>query len=143
MSNTPRKGIESCKHFNSCSANLCPLFPSIEDSVLPWYPDEEICKLHRAPEWVKRQRRIAKRTLPEDVNRFYTVQMLKHRCRIGKGVKGLKPEQAGTSRDTRRRAEAEWIAKRKPIPELSAEQAETQRERLRKALGRNENVKSA
>ena len=54
-----------------------------------WLPDEEICnKLGRI---TKNQRKIAKRT--KSFNTYYTIEMLKHDCKISKGIKGIDPDK--------------------------------------------------
>ncbi|GAG01481.1 unnamed protein product, partial [marine sediment metagenome] len=77
-----------CRNFDSCSASLCPL--DLEHLKIGiWYPDEEICRKKTVPDWIRRQRKIAKKT--RDPNSYFTYPMLNHDCIIGKGMVGLEP----------------------------------------------------
>jgi len=79
-----------CRHFEFCSASLCPLDPE-HSKVGTWYPDEEICRLKTVPNWVKIQKKIAKKT--KDKNTYYTYEMLNRSCKVGTGMTGLNPEK--------------------------------------------------
>ena len=81
---------DQCRHFDSCSASLCPLDPEHLKAVI-WYPDEEICQLKSVPNWVKSQKKIAKKT--KDKNTYYTYEMLNRNCRVGRGMTGLNPDE--------------------------------------------------
>ena len=79
-----------CRHFDSCSATLCPLEPEhLKDRI--WYPDEEICRLKTVPNWVKIQKKIVKKT--KDKNTYYTYEMLNRNCKVGTGMTGLNPDR--------------------------------------------------
>jgi hypothetical protein len=107
-----------CKYFDGCSAPLCPKDEDIADRT--WFPDEDICRLADIPDWVKRQRKISRKAAPGG---YFTVAMLRHDCRISKGMKGIDPD--GT--DTERAAdETAWF---KAHPVITAEL----REKLRAA----------
>jgi len=60
------------------------------------------------PAWVKRQRRISKLGIPWTAG-YFTIEMLKHSCRISKGLKGLDPDK---DPKTRPEDAAAWIAAR-------------------------------
>ena len=79
-----------CRHFDSCSASLCPLDPE-HLKIEIWYPDEEICRLKTVPNWVKIQKKISKRT--KDNNKYYTYKMLNQNCKICRGILGLNPDK--------------------------------------------------
>lgn len=69
--------IEKCKYFEECSAPLCP---KDEESLKYgiWYKDEEICKLKFVDDWIKKQRKIAKKD--KDGFTVFTYKMLCHNC---------------------------------------------------------------
>jgi hypothetical protein len=81
-----KDGQMDCKYFDGCSAPLCPNDAGIADRV--WFPDEDICRLADVPEWVKRQRKIAKKAaLGCTLRGYFTVAMLKQDCHISRGIK--------------------------------------------------------
>lgn len=81
---------ENCKHWDYCSAPLCPKdIESLKNGI--WYPDEEICREVPSPLWVKRQKKIMKRY--NDGSKFFTISMLEHDFIIRKGIKGINPEK--------------------------------------------------
>jgi hypothetical protein len=108
-----------CKYFDGCSAPLCPKDEGVADRT--WFPDEDICRagnhprLADAPEWVKRQRKVSRKAAPGG---YFTLAMLKHDCRICKGMKGIDPD--GTDRERAAR-EAAWFKAR---PVMTAEMRE-------------------
>ena len=83
---------KNCKFYESCSAPLCPILLDKRNSNYIWYPDEEICRKRKgAPDWVKQQRKIAKKAKPENCCRYFTLEMLKVHFRVTKNVLGLDP----------------------------------------------------
>jgi hypothetical protein len=48
-----------CRHFDGCSAPLCPRDEGIADRT--WFAGEGVCRLADIPDWVKRQRKIVKK----------------------------------------------------------------------------------
>jgi hypothetical protein len=84
--------VMDCKYFDGCSAPLCPRDEGVTDRT--WFPDEDICRLADAPEWVKWQRRVSK------------------------GMKGIDPD--GTDKE-RAADEAAWF---KAHPVMTAEMRE-------------------
>jgi hypothetical protein len=105
-----------CKYFDGCSAPLCPKDEGIADRT--WFADEDICRLADVPAWVKRQRKVSRRAAPGG---YFTVAMLRHDCRIPKGMKGIDPD--GT--DAERAAdEAAWF---KSHPVMTEEEREKKR----------------
>jgi hypothetical protein len=77
-----------CKYFDVCSASLCPRDGGVADRT--WFPDEEICRLADVPDWAKRQRKISRRAAPGG---YFTLAMLRHDCRIARGIKGIDPDE--------------------------------------------------
>ncbi len=79
-----RSLAESCRWWESCRAPLCVVDPhSLQYGV--WNPDEQICRKNPKPNWVKQQRRIAKRG--DNGMGAFTVRMLRARC-IARGPGG-------------------------------------------------------
>jgi hypothetical protein len=90
-----------CKYFDGCSAPLGPRDEGVADRT--WFPDEDICRLADVPGWVKRQRKVSRKAA---LGGYFTLAMLRHDCRISKGMKGIGPD--GT--DKKRVAdEAAWF----------------------------------
>ena len=81
---------DQCRHFDYCSATLCPLDPEYL-KIKIWYPDDEICRLKTVPNWVKTQKKIAKKT--KDKNTYYSYEMLSRNCKVGTGMTGLNPDK--------------------------------------------------
>jgi hypothetical protein len=117
-----------CKYFDGCSAPLCPKDEGIADRT--WFADEDICRLANTPEWVKRQRKISKKAA---MGGYFTVAMLKHDCRISRGMKGIDPD--GTDRE-RAAEEAAWFTAHPVITEEEREKYKATAEKLNaKSLG--------
>ena len=85
---------DQCRHFDCCSAPLCLLDEKHLKADI-WYPDEEICRLKKIPDWIKRQKKIGKKT--KDKNTYYTYEMLNRNCKVGKGMTGLNPDKSEES----------------------------------------------
>lgn len=72
-----------CRSFEKCSAPICPL-DHPENAI--WYKNESTCTKSPIPKWVKRQRRIAKKTNnPDD---YFTLKIL-----MSTGRTGINPEK--------------------------------------------------
>ena len=82
---------DQCRHFDSCSAPLCPLDEKHLKGDI-WYPEEEICRLKKIPDWIKQQKKIAKKTKEKDT--YYNYEMLNRNCRVGNGMTGLNPDKS-------------------------------------------------
>jgi hypothetical protein len=83
---------KNCKFYESCSAPMCPILSDEQNENYCWYPDEEICRSRKGiPDWIKQQRKIAKKAKPENYWHYFTLEMLKVRFRITSNVKGLDP----------------------------------------------------
>jgi len=87
-------------------------------------PDEEICRKRNAPAWVKAQRKIAKKT--KDNDKYFTYEMLNRNCRITSGIVGLDPDR---SEEPQLRS---WLARHKLKKELTPEEKQEIRERLKR-----------
>lgn len=85
---------EQCKHFECCSAPLCPLDEKHLKTGI-WYPDEDICRLKKITDWIKQQKKIAKKSKDKDT--YYTYEMLNRNCKVGNGMTGLNPDIAEES----------------------------------------------
>ena len=82
---------DQCRYFDTCSAPLCP--PDLEHLKTGiWYPDEEICRLRKIPDWVKQQKKIAKKAKDKDT--YYANEMLNCNCKVGNGMTGLNPDKS-------------------------------------------------
>ncbi len=81
--------MTNCQCFDKCSAPFCPLDRESLGGV--WYPNEEICRNRKfaSLDWIKRQKKIAKRA--KQIDRYFTLEMLKHNCIVGKAMTGLDP----------------------------------------------------
>jgi hypothetical protein len=84
-----------CRYYQSCSAPLCPVLLDEQNSNYIWYPEEEICRRRKGiPDWIKQQRKVAKKAKPENCWHYFTLDMLKVRFRVTSSVKGLDPNMA-------------------------------------------------
>jgi hypothetical protein len=115
----PDRGVSrNCKYFVDCSAPMCPRDTGLANTA--WFADEPICRLHDVPEWVKRQRKIAKTGVNETAGCF-TLPMLERRCMIKKGLTGIDPDCTDLEWEV---AEKRWLEKHpemKPIPDEDRE----------------------
>jgi hypothetical protein len=83
---------QKCKYFCDCSAPLCPEDPeSLSHSS--WFADEEICRKRPVPEWVKRQRRIAKKLNFDNERGCFTKKMLERKAKISFKMHGVDPSK--------------------------------------------------
>lgn len=123
-----------CNNFDSCNAPICPRDPESVNKCI-WYPGEAICSLVDVPEFVKRQRRIAR--LASDTG-YFTAEMLGHGFILRKGLRGLDPDRPAMYRteDVQR-----WLDDH---PAISEEKRAKMRERALKNLpsSSGENVSS-
>jgi hypothetical protein len=94
--------MRDCRYFDSCSVPLCPKDDGA--AVCVWFLDEEMCRCSGVPEWVKRQRRMRRRTA---AGFCFTLAMLAHECRISKNMKGIEPNGIDTERAADEKA---WFA---------------------------------
>jgi hypothetical protein len=95
---------------------LCPRDEGVADRT--WFADEDICRLADVPEWVKRQCKVSRKAAEDG---YFTLAMLRHDCRISKGIKGIDPD--GTDKE-RAACEAAWF---KAHPVITEEEREKKR----------------
>ena len=82
-------GPNECRFYEGCTAPLCPLNTNLGRSI--WYPGEPVCHLKEAPDWARKQRRIAR--LPGiDHSRCFTIRMLTSLAQVNKGLQGIPPD---------------------------------------------------
>ena len=98
---------------------------------IAWFANEPVCRLHDVPEWVKRQRKIAKTSATETAGCF-TLLMLERRCVIGKKISGIDPDMAEAEQ---KEAENFWLEKHPPIKPKSVEEREKMAARMRLLRG--------
>lgn len=115
---------KECRYYDDCSAPFCPLDPeSLKHGI--WYPDEEICQKHSVPDWVRVQRKIAKKT--SDVDKYFTFEMLARIYKVTQGIVGLDPDKDEKPQLKR------WLEKHPPKRELTEKEKAVLRERMKKA----------
>lgn len=73
-----------CSSFGKCSAPICPL-DHPENAI--WYPTEPTCVKSPMPKWIKKQRRIAKKT--KRLDDYFTLKILMSTGRTGINPDGL------------------------------------------------------
>jgi hypothetical protein len=90
------KNKNTCHSFQKCSAPLCPELNN-PDNI--WYPDEEICRCRKYSclSWIKKQRKIAKKTVNRDF--YFTKDDLDRIRRVTQNTKGQNPD-TNKGRDT-------------------------------------------
>ena len=119
---------KECPRYKDCGAPMCPL--DIEHlDIVAFYPDEEICKKTPAPDWVRAQRKIAKKA--KDKNKYFTYGMLKRNCRIAKGIVGLDPNKPEAPQLIK------WFESHPPKKELSKVEKKIIAKRFKKAREKN------
>jgi len=84
-----------CPHYKDCDAPLCPRDVNFGKRI--WFPCEPVCRLRIVPDWVQKQRRIAR--LPGiDAGRYFTFRMLNVITRVGRGLQGANPDHVTAER---------------------------------------------
>ena len=81
---------KDCSRYDPCACPLCPLDSKEDLAEYSWYPDEEVCPL-KSNVWIKQQKKIAKKA--KDMWKYYTLEMLKVKCRISTGITGIDPDR--------------------------------------------------
>ena len=82
-----------CHKYETCGAPICPYDTR---SDIPWYPGEDVCPRHFTegpPQWLKVQRRLAKKA--ENNDRYFTKAMLDATYAVRKETKGINPDTPG------------------------------------------------
>jgi hypothetical protein len=115
----------NCKYFEGCSAPMCPRDAGAAQAV--WFADEQVCRLQDVPEWVKRQRKIAKIGVPA-VAGCFTLPMLERRCIIGKKMAGIDPDATEIDRKI---AEESWLCRHPPVKPKTCGEREKLAARMR------------
>ena len=82
-------GPNECRFYEGCTAPLCPLNTNLGRSF--WFPGEPICHLKEAPDWVRKQRKIA-RIKSTDQGRGFTIRMLASITQTPRGLQGVTPD---------------------------------------------------
>lgn len=113
---------QDCTKWESCSAALCPLDKKHLESEI-WYPDDGICSKHCSG-WIQNQKKIAKKT--KDVDKYFTYEMLKVNCVLGKGITGLDPDKPEAPQLKK------WLDNHPPKKELTKVQKKIIADRFRK-----------
>jgi len=116
---------EDCRHWDYCSAPICPLEDKVKNLNYLWYPDEEICRLATVPAWVKTQRKILKKH--PDKDKYFTFKMLNRNCVIKKGIIGLDPDKEEATQLK------SWFKKHPIKRQILEVEKEILRKRLKKA----------
>jgi hypothetical protein len=72
----PEGDMESCKHSQSCSSNICPKDKDV--NLRTWFVDEDICSLreYRDLPFVRRQRQLKKRRPPSLMDKLLSYDYL-------------------------------------------------------------------
>ncbi|MDD5093371.1 MAG: hypothetical protein PHV74_03190 [Dehalococcoidia bacterium] len=84
-----------CRYEKECAAPMCPRDINFGGRI--WFPKEPICRLRSAPEWVRKQREIAR--LPGiDADRYFTFRMLKAVPEICHDLQGANPDYVTAER---------------------------------------------
>ena len=117
-----------CRYFEDCSAPMCPKDAGVLKTT--WFPGEPICRLLDVPDWVKRQRRIAKKAAPGG---SFTLAMLQRDCRIAQGIKGINPDRTGKERA---QEEIVWLKSHPAITEAEREIMRARGEKQKAVLSR-------
>lgn len=84
-----------CQYYKDCAAPLCPRDVDFGSRI--WFPHEPICRLRSVPDWVHKQRQIAR--LPEiGQDRYFTYRMLKAIPKVRRGLQGANPDYVTAER---------------------------------------------
>jgi hypothetical protein len=89
-----------------------------------WFADEPVCRLQDAPEWVKRQKKLAKTGAPVTAGCF-TLPMLERHCVVGKKISGIAPDA------DRKVAEENWLCRHPPAKPKTGGEREKLAARMR------------
>src|SRR3989304_2364142 len=91
----------TCHHQRLCAAPLCPRDIYLGERI--WFPDEPICPIRSCPDWVRKQRKIAR--LPSaDPALYFSYRMLNRLGRIDRDLQGANPDHVA--------GERRWFTKR-------------------------------
>lgn len=104
----PLESID-CRYYHECGAPMCP--KDVNFGRYLWFPSEPVCRLKTVPDWVFKQRKIAKLS-NIDTNKYFTLRMLNSIEKVARDTVGIDPEYLGgeklwLSRHSRRKTECE------------------------------------
>jgi hypothetical protein len=120
----------NCKYYDGCNAQLCPMLSDEDNNNYIWYPDEDICRRKKnIPDWIRQQRKVAKKANPDNFWFYFTIDMLKVRFRVTNSVKGIDPNKEDSPQLK------QWFKRNKGTKKrkISNEQRKQRREQLAKA----------
>jgi hypothetical protein len=134
-----RSGPESCKFFDSCSANLCPLDPRLKETL--WCPEENdsdgICKNREFAglQFVRTQKRIARATRNKGHKRddYFSYEMLNRNIVVRSGIEGI-PEPPDSIKNPEKwysDKQRKWTLGHPQKKQLSNEEIEKRRSRMK------------
>lgn len=110
---------KNCISFEKCSAPLCPL-DLIKNGR--WYPNEEICRKQKVNfPFIKQQKKIKNKIKPENIDKYYTLEMLSIEFGVYAGTKGIDPER---QEEDQAQGVATWIKKKKNKKPMDAKSRE-------------------
>jgi hypothetical protein len=78
----------NCRFFKECAAPLCPAETELGQRL--WFPGEQVCRRRKSPDWVQKQRQIA-RLKGIDQSNYFTVRMLNAIEEVSRGLVGADP----------------------------------------------------
>lgn len=120
--------FEKCPRYEVCGAVLCPLDKE-RLNIGAWYPDEAYCCKIPVPNWVRVQRKVAKKA--RDKERYFTYGMLTRNCKIAKGILGLDPDKDEAAQLIK------WFGAHPPKKELSILEKKIIAKRFKEAREKN------
>jgi len=117
--------VGTCKHFESCGAQLCPEDKASLQNCC-WFADEEICRNseYSKLQFIKTQKKIAKKS--KDTYTYYTYDMLNRNFRVTTAIIGLNPD------NDREYELNKWF---KSKPEITEEEQKRKADFARRVLG--------
>ena len=133
-----KEGPESCKFFDSCSANLCPLDFRVKEML--WCPEENdsdgICKNREFAglQFIRTQKRIARATRNKRRGRddYFSYDMLNRNIVVRSGIWGI-PDPPDTIKNPMKwysDKERKWIGSHPEKKQLSDIEIEKRRSRM-------------
>ena len=87
----PLESID-CRYYHECGAPMCP--KDINYGRCLWFPSEPVCRLKMVPDWVRKQRKIAKLS-NIDTHKYFTLRMLNSIDKVSSTTEGIDPEYYG------------------------------------------------
>ena len=78
-----------CRHYQNCDAPLCPEDVNLKQCL--WFPGEPVCRLKNVPDWVTKQRKIA-RLKGINPEKYFTIRILERIEEITSDLEGADSE---------------------------------------------------